>query len=243
MPFTSQYISRSTLDIAVCILTNTVQHVVISTLLDLQLQSLQVAATMICAHLAGIHIFATGGVGGVHRGVNDTMDISADLTELSRTPVTVISAGIKSILDIGRTLEFLETSGVAVMTLGSNEFPAFFTRKSGCKTPCREDSLDQCAAIIEASHTLQLQSGQLITIPIPSDLEAKADVVTNAINTALQEVKERHILGSVITPYVLDRVNQLPGGESLRSNIALIKNNVKIAAIVQLHATAPYFRH
>ena len=189
-----------------------------------------VACTMLLAHMAGISTFVTGGIGGVHRGGHDSMDVSADLCELGRTPVTVVSAGAKSILDIERTLEFLETQGVAVMALGADEFPAFFTRSSGCRSPARVDSPEEAAAVQFASEQLQLQSGMLIGVPIPEAAQAEAATVQTAIESALSEADAEGVAGRDITPFLLRRVNELTRGASLRANIALIKNNAAIGA-------------
>ncbi|XP_063303670.1 uncharacterized protein LOC134602585 isoform X2 [Pelobates fuscus] len=190
-----------------------------------------VSGTMIAAHRAGIPVFVTGGVGGVHRDGETTMDISADLTELGRTPVAVISAGIKSILDIGRTLEYLETEGVCVSTFGdSREFPAFFTPQSGFQAPCHVQNEVEAAQLIANSLELRLGSGLLIAIPIPHEHSASGQVIEKAIQQALSEARLNGILGKEVTPFVLQRVNELTGGKSLESNIALIRNNAKVGS-------------
>lgn len=189
-----------------------------------------VAATMYIANLVGIRVFVTGGVGGVHRGVEQTMDISADLTELGRTPVAVICAGVKSILDIPRTLENLETQGVSVVGYGVEEFPAFFTRKSGCKAPLTLHSATQCAKLIDANRSLRMTSGMVIGVPIPLEQEAKASVIQKAQDKALGELSEKGIQGRDVTPYLLARINELTQGHSLTSNIALVKNNCKVGS-------------
>ncbi|XP_038052596.1 pseudouridine-metabolizing bifunctional protein C1861.05-like [Patiria miniata] len=190
-----------------------------------------VSATMIGAHRAGIPIFVTGGIGGVHRGGETSMDVSADLTELGRTPVTVISAGIKSILDIPRTLEYLETEGVTVAAYGpSNDFPAFFTPSSGCQAPIHVKCAKDAAELIDYSLSLELGSGILIGVPIPGSLAAEGQAIEEAIQTALQEASTKGIQGKEVTPFILDRVNQITKGESLRANIALIKNNAEIGS-------------
>jgi pseudouridine-5'-phosphate glycosidase len=189
-----------------------------------------VSATMILAQKAGIHVFVTGGIGGVHRGVQETMDISADLTELGRTPICVVSAGIKSILDIPRTLEYLETLGVTVGAYRTDEFPAFFTSKSGCKAQTRFEDADQCARVLLANLELQLDSGMIVAVPIPKDEEGKASKINKAIEKALVEMHKKGISGKDATPFLLNRVNELTGGESLRANIALVLNNAMIGA-------------
>lgn len=180
-----------------------------------------VSATMLIAHTVGIKIFATGGIGGVHRGVEQTLDISADLTELGKTPVTVICAGIKSILDIPRTLEYLETEGVTVCSYGTQEFPAFFTRKSGCQSPHTVHTEQEIAKLIQTQTQLQIQTGIVIAIPIPTEEEAAASVTDKATQQALQELTEKKISGKNATPFLLQRINELTSGESLKSNILL----------------------
>eukprot|EP01080_Neovahlkampfia_damariscottae_P001356 gene1356-11438_t len=189
-----------------------------------------VSGTMVIANKVGIKVFVTGGIGGVHREINETLDISADLTELGRTPICVVSAGVKSILDIPKTLEYLETNGVSVIALGSNEFPAFFTRTSGCKAPIRLDTPKDIAKLIKSNHDLNLQSGMMVGVPIPEDQEGKASEINKAIQQALRESNEQHVQGKDITPFLLKRINELTKGESLRSNIALILNNAKMGA-------------
>ncbi|GLJ40657.1 hypothetical protein SUGI_0839490 [Cryptomeria japonica] len=190
-----------------------------------------VSATMFFAAKAGIRIFVTGGIGGVHRHGETTMDVSSDLTELGKTQVAVICAGVKSILDIPRTLEYLETQGVAVVAYKTEEFPAFFTQKSGCKVSC-VNSPKECAKLIDASIKLGLGSGILIGVPIPETSEASGDSVELAIQTALSETVVKGINGNAVTPYILLRVNELTKGASLASNIALIKNNALVGAKV-----------
>ncbi|EEC83839.1 pseudouridine-5'-phosphate glycosidase isoform X2 [Oryza sativa Japonica Group] len=189
-----------------------------------------VSATMFFAHKVGIPIFVTGGIGGVHRNGEQTMDISSDLTELGKTPVTVISAGVKSILDIPRTLEYLETQGVTVAAYKTNEFPAFFTEVSGCKVPCRVDSPEECAKIIYANKNLHLGSGILIAVPIPKEHAASGNAIESAIQKALKEAEDKNIIGNAITPFMLDRVKVLTGRSSLEANIALVKNNALVGA-------------
>ncbi|PIN17415.1 hypothetical protein CDL12_09931 [Handroanthus impetiginosus] len=189
-----------------------------------------VSATMFLASMVGIPIFVTGGIGGVHRHGESTMDISSDLTELGRTPVAVVCAGVKSILDIPRTLEYLETQGVCVAAYQTNEFPAFFTEKSGCKAPCRVDSSEDCARLIDTNINLQLGTGILIAVPIPSEHSASGSIIESAIQKALKEAREQNVTGSAETPFVLARVSELTGGTSLASNIALVKNNARLGA-------------
>ncbi|XP_063164288.1 uncharacterized protein LOC134500797 isoform X3 [Candoia aspera] len=190
-----------------------------------------VAGTMIVAHKTRIPVFVTGGIGGVHQGGEKTLDVSADLTELSRTPVAVISAGVKSILDIGRTLEYLETQGVCVATFGkSREFPAFFSHQSGFQAPYQVQNEKAAAQLIARSLTLQLGSGVLIAVPCPPDQAASGKLIEEAIQQALNEAQEKKITGKELTPFLLQRVNELSGGESLKSNIALIKNNARVGS-------------
>ncbi|KAH6837029.1 indigoidine synthase A family protein [Perilla frutescens var. hirtella] len=189
-----------------------------------------VSATMFFASMVGIPIFVTGGTGGVHRHGESTMDISSDLVELGRTPVAVVSAGVKSILDIPRTLEYLETQGVCVAAYQTSQFPAFFTEKSGYKAPCRVDSPEECARLIEASNNLTLRTGILIAVPIPSKHFASGNIIESAIQKALKEAREQNITGSDETPFLLARVNELTGGTSLSANIALVKNNARVGA-------------
>ncbi|KAA3458924.1 Pseudouridine-5'-phosphate glycosidase [Gossypium australe] len=177
-----------------------------------------VSATMFFAAMVGIPVFVTGGVGGVHRHGEHTMDISSDLTELGRTPVAVVSAGVKSILDIPRTLEYLETQGVCVAAYKTNEFPAFFTETSGCKVPCRLDSPEECARLIDANRKLNLGNGVLIAVPIAKEYSASGSLIESAIQQALTEAREKNITGNAETPFLLARVNEITGGASLASN-------------------------
>lgn len=194
-----------------------------------------VSGTMIGAHLAGIPIFVTGGIGGVHRGGETSMDVSADLQELGRTPVTVVSAGIKSILDIPRTLEYLETQGVTVATYGSSqEFPAFFTRHSGVKSPCNIGTPREAAELIDTNLSLGLGSGILIAVPIPEEFAADGELIEGAIQTAMSEADDEGIEGKEVTPFILSRVNTLTQGKSLTANIALVKNNAKVGSEIAL---------
>ncbi|KAF8009251.1 hypothetical protein BT93_J0288 [Corymbia citriodora subsp. variegata] len=189
-----------------------------------------VSATMFFASKVGIPIFVTGGIGGVHRHGENTLDISSDLTELGRTPVAVVSAGVKSILDIPRTLEYLETQGVCVATYATNEFPAFFTERSGCRVPCRVDTPEDCARLIDANNKLQLGSGILFAVPIPKEHSASGGFIEDAIQRAIDEARAKNIIGNAETPFLLSRVNELTGGASLASNIALLKNNAQVGA-------------
>ncbi|MDC7124953.1 MAG: pseudouridine-5'-phosphate glycosidase [Spirochaetales bacterium] len=189
-----------------------------------------VAATMIAADLAGIKIFVTGGIGGVHRGAEKTFDISADLQELSKTNVAVICAGAKSILDIGLTLEYLETMGVPVAGFGTDELPAFYTRHSGFNTDFRYDTAKEAAASIKTKWDLGLNGGMVIGNPVPEKFEMDKSVIDKAIAQALSEAEEKGIKGKETTPFLLDRVKQLTGGDSLETNIELVFNNAKVGA-------------
>ena len=186
--------------------------------------------TMIIAHMAGINVFATGGIGGVHRGAEVTMDISADLEELAQTPVMVVCAGAKSILDLGLTLEYLETKGVPVIGYGTDELPAFYTRKSGFGVDYRVDSPEELAAMFRAQRELNYKGGMLVTNPIPEQYAMDKEVIDKAIEQALAEAKEQHVHGKETTPFLLARVVELTGGDSLESNIKLVLNNATVAA-------------
>ena len=189
-----------------------------------------VATTMIIANMAGIRIFATGGIGGVHRGAETTMDISADLEELAHTPVMVVCAGAKSILDLGLTLEYLETKGVPVIGYGTDELPAFYTRRSGFGVDYRVDSPEELAAFYAAQRGLDYPGGMLVTNPIPEEYAMDKDVIDAAIEQALRECAEQGVHGKETTPFLLARVVELTGGESLESNIQLVLNNARLAA-------------
>ena len=189
-----------------------------------------VATTMIIAHMAGIKIFATGGIGGVHRGAETTMDISADLEELGQTPVMVVCAGAKSILDLGLTLEYLETKGVCVIGYGTDELPAFYTRQSGFGVDYRLDTPEELAAALQASHQMGLPGGMLVANPIPEEFSMPKEVIDKAIDQAIDECNANGIHGKETTPFLLARVAQLTGGDSLASNIRLVFNNAKVAA-------------
>jgi pseudouridine-5'-phosphate glycosidase len=196
--------------------------------------STTVAATMICAALAGIHVFATGGIGGVHRGAEDSFDISADLNELSHTPVTVVAAGAKAILDIPKTLEVLETNGVPVIVYGADEFPAFWSRSSGLPAPLRMDLADDIAKAFRARQLLGLSGGQLVANPIPATAELTRAYLEPIIAQALSDAEAEGISAKRVTPYLLDRIYHLTDGKSLTANIALVENNAKLAAEIAL---------
>ena len=190
-----------------------------------------VAATMHLAALAGIRVFATGGIGGVHRGAPATFDISADLTELATTPVAVVCAGVKSILDIALTLEYLETAGVPVVVLGSDQFPAFYSRSSGHPAPRRVDDARLAAAVLDATwRGLQLRRGICVANPITADDEIPAREIDGVIIEALIELTEQRIVGQAVTPFLLSRMVDRTGGRSLTANISLIKHNAALAA-------------
>ena len=189
-----------------------------------------VTTTMIIAHMAGIKIFATGGIGGVHRGAETTMDISADLEELGQTPVMVVCAGAKSILDLGLTLEYLETKGVPVIGFGTEELPAFYTRQSGFSVDYRVDTPEELAKIFKTQNDLGFRGGMLVTNPIPEQFAMPLDTINAAIEQALRECNEQGIHGKETTPFLLARVAELTGGNSLASNIELVYNNAKVAA-------------
>ena len=189
-----------------------------------------VATTMIIAHMAGIKVFATGGIGGVHRGAETTMDISADLEELGRTPVMVVCAGAKAILDLGLTLEYLETKGVPVIGYGTEELPAFYSRQSGFGVDYRIDTPEELAAAFKAQNTMALGGGMLVTNPIPEEFAMPSDVINKAIDQAIDECNAKGIHGKETTPFLLARVAELTGGDSLASNIRLVYNNAKVAA-------------
>ena len=189
-----------------------------------------VTTTMIIAHMAGIDIFATGGIGGVHRGAETTMDISADLEELGSTPVMVVCAGAKSILDLGLTLEYLETKGVPVIGYGTDELPAFYTRQSGFGVDYRADSPAQLASMFSAQKELGMKGGMLVTNPIPEEYAMDKAVIDAAIEQALRESVEQGVHGKEPPPFLLARVVELTGGSSLESNIQLVLNNATLAA-------------
>ena len=194
-----------------------------------------VAATMICAHLAGIKVFATGGIGGVHRGAEDSFDISADLMELAQTPVTVVAAGAKAILDLPKTLEVLETQGVPVIAFGQDEFPAFWSRGSGLRAPLRMDRAEDIAAAHRMRGLLGLPGGQLVANPIPATDEIPRTVIDPVIEAALGEASAQGIAAKAVTPYLLGRIFELTEGRSLAANIALVLNNARLAAAIARH--------
>lgn len=189
-----------------------------------------VAATMRIAHAAGIKVFATGGIGGVHRGASQTMDISADLTEMKETSVAIVSAGVKSILDIGLTLEYLETLGIPVITVGQNEFPSFYSRTSGHSSPLRLDQPKDIAALLQTKWKMGLNGSVLIANPIGENEEVPASVMEEYIQQALVAAEKKGIKGKEVTPFLLSYIVQHTMGESLEANISLIKNNARLAA-------------
>ena len=194
-----------------------------------------VTTTMIIAHMAGIKIFATGGIGGVHRGAETTMDISADLEELGQTPVMVVCAGAKSILDLGLTLEYLETKGVPVIGFGTKELPAFYTRQSGFGVDYRIDTAQELAKAFKVQNELGFKGGMLVANPIPEEYAMPLDTINAAIDQAIAECNEKGIKGKETTPFLLARVAELTGGNSLASNIQLVYNNAKVAAQTAVH--------
>ena len=189
-----------------------------------------VASTMMCAALAGIHVFATGGIGGVHRGAQQTFDISADLEELAHTPVMVVCAGAKSILDLGLTLEYLETHGVPVIGYGTEELPAFYTRKSGFKVDYRIDTPAELAKAFYVKQDMGLGGGMLVTNPIPEEYSMDHEVINKAIDEAVAEANRLGIHGKETTPFLLAKIKDITGGDSLASNIQLVYNNARLAA-------------
>ena len=197
--------------------------------------STTVASTMIIANLAKIAVFATGGIGGVHRGAETSLDISADLDELSRTNVCVVCAGVKSILDIGLTLEYLETKGVPVIGYKTSKMPAFYSTKSGFNVDYRIDAAADIADILKTKWDLSINGGVLVTNPIPVAAELASSVMNNAINQAIIEADNEKITGKKITPYLLSKVNEITKGKSLDANIKLIKNNADLAAKIAVH--------
>lgn len=194
-----------------------------------------VSATMFCASLAGIKIFATGGIGGVHRNAKETFDISADLLEFFKTNVAVVSAGVKSILDIGLTLEYLETYGVPVIGYGTNEFPAFFTRESGFKVNYKLDSPKEIADVIKTKRELGLNGGILIANPISEGYSLDKNFIDDATDKALKLAEKNNITGKEVTPFLLSEINKITGGKSLEANINLVLNNAELAAKISLH--------
>lgn len=189
-----------------------------------------VAGTMIAAHMAGIKMFVTGGIGGVHRGAGESFDISADLEELKMTDVTVVCAGVKSILDIGATLEYLETAGVPVVTYAADQFPAFYSRESGFPAECRLDEPKDIADMMNAKEQLGLRGGMLVACPIPQEDEIPFDKMDAVIQKALKECEEQGVKGKRITPFLLSRVKDMTEGHSLEANIQLVFNNARVGA-------------
>ena len=192
--------------------------------------STTVAATMFAAHASGIRVFATGGIGGVHRGASESGDVSADLTALSRIPVAVVSAGAKAILDLPRTVEMLETLGVPVLGFGTDEFPAFYRRSSGLPVDRRYEAIADLAAAVRLHLSLGIGTGVLIANPIPVADEMPAELYERALNTALSEAETRGIRARAVTPFLLDRMRELTGGDSVRANVALLRHNAQVAA-------------
>jgi len=199
-----------------------------------------VSATMICAILAGIKVFVTGGIGGVHRGAEQTFDISADLQELANTDVAVVCAGAKAILDLPRTLEYLETFGVPVVGFKTWEFPAFYTRESGLKVDYKVDDETEAAKIIKTKWDLGLKGGALIANPIPEEYALDKAYIDKAIEDALYEAEKRNIKGKEITPFLLDKIKDLTQGESLKANIELVKNNAHVGAKIAIELNKLY---
>jgi pseudouridine-5'-phosphate glycosidase len=189
-----------------------------------------VAATMIAAARGGIHVFATGGIGGVHRKAEESFDISADLEELSRTPVIVVCAGAKAILDVPKTLEVLETKGVPVVTLGQDDFPAFWSRSSGLKSPLRLDSADRIAAFQRAREAFGIAGGMLIGNPVPERNKIPSSEMEGYITEALARADAKGIVGKAVTPFLLASIFEITEGRSLTTNIALVENNARVAA-------------
>ena len=197
-----------------------------------------VSATMFFAEMAGISVFATGGIGGVHRGAEETMDISNDLDELGRTPVMVVCAGAKAILDLGKTLEYLETKGVPVIGYGTKELPAFFSRRSGFEVDYRMDTPREIADAFAVQKELKMRTGMLVCNPIPEEYEVPHDVIEPAIQKAVELAEEKGIHGKESTPFLLSTVKELTGGESLAANIKLVYNNVALAADIAVEMAA-----
>lgn len=201
--------------------------------------STTVAATMICAARAGIAVFATGGIGGVHRGAETSFDVSADLDELARTPVTVVAAGAKAILDLPKTLEYLETRGVPVIGYGTDELPAFWSRTSGLKAPLRLDTPEDVARLIRMRSRLELEGGMLVANPIPRAAEIPAAELQRHIAAAVDAARAAGIEGKAVTPFLLAHIADATGGRSLAANIALIRNNAAVAAQIAVALASP----
>jgi pseudouridine-5'-phosphate glycosidase len=194
--------------------------------------STTVAATMICAHMAGINVFVTGGIGGVHRGAQQTFDISADLQELAHTNVAVVCAGAKAILDLKLTMEYLETFGIPVLGWKTDELAAFYSSKSGIKVNYRVDDEITAAKIIKAKWEMGIDGGVIIANPIPEEFSMDPKEINDAIDRALEEAERNKVYGKNLTPFLLEKIKELTSGESLESNIALIKNNAYVGAII-----------
>ena len=192
--------------------------------------STTVAATMAAAHASGIRVFATGGIGGVHRDATESGDVSADLTALSRIPVAVVSAGAKAVLDLPRTVEMLETLGVPVFGYGTDEFPAFYRRSSGLPVDRRYDSIGELASAVRLHFSLGFGTGVLVANPIPIADEMPSELYDRALHAALSEAETRGLRGRAVTPYLLDRIHALTGGDSVRANVALLRHNAHVAA-------------
>ena len=188
-----------------------------------------VAATMICAHLAGIAVFATGGIGGVHRGADRSFDVSADLTELGETPVAVVAAGAKAILDVPATLEVLETLGVPVVTVGQAGFPAFWSRASGHASPLTVERIEEVAPILAMRRRVGQRGGVLVAVPIPPADEIPREQVEPWIDRALEDARAAGVAGKALTPFLLDRIRELSGGAALAANVALVENDARAA--------------
>ncbi|WBU61908.1 pseudouridine-5'-phosphate glycosidase [Paracoccus albus] len=221
----SQVMKLSRADLAVCVATG-------------RTGATTVAATMICAKLAGIEVFATGGIGGVHRGAENSFDISADLQELAQTPVTVICAGAKAILDLSKTLEVLETLGVPVIAYGQDQLPAFWSRESGLKAPLRMDSAAEIARAAAMRKTLGIPGGQLVTNPIPVQAEIPRATIAPIVDQALADAARHRIAAKAVTPYLLQRIFELTEGRSLEANIELVLNNARLGAKIAAELSA-----
>ncbi|WBU57863.1 pseudouridine-5'-phosphate glycosidase [Paracoccus sediminicola] len=217
----AQVMKLSRADLAVCVATG-------------RTGATTVAATMICAHRAGIGVFATGGIGGVHRGAESSFDISADLQELSQTPVTVICAGAKAILDLPKTLEVLETLGVPVIAFGQDELPAFWSRDSGLRAPLRMDDPAEIARAAATRAALNLPGGQLVANPIPEDAEIPRATIAPIVDQALADAARHRIAAKAVTPYLLQRIFELTEGRSLAANIDLVMNNARLGARIAI---------
>lgn len=192
--------------------------------------STTVAATMIAAHACGISVFATGGIGGIHRDVMETFDVSADLTVLARVPVAVVSAGAKAILDLPRTVEILETLGVPVLGVGTDELPAFYRRTSGLRVDAGFETIDQLAAAVRTHFRIGHSTGVLVVNPIPEQDELPQELYEHALRAALSDAAKEHVGGRAVTPFLLERMRALTGGESVRANVALLRHNAQVAA-------------